>query len=73
MKIFTLFFGYFVCGIITYIIYDVILNDNLFSNSRIVRIVIRLSVIIFWPIFLILLIYYIIGLLLFELFIDIIK
>lgn len=71
METFLLIPAYFVCGFLVYIMYQVSLDDDLynfkfFSKFRIVRVIVRLSVILFWPITLIFFILYLVGSLLFE-------
>lgn len=71
MEIFTLILVYFVCGFLVYTMYQVSLDDDLynfkfFNKFRIVRVIVRLLVILFWPIVLIFFILYLVGSLLFE-------
>lgn len=76
METFLLIPVYFVCGFLTYVLYQVSLDDDLynfkfFSKFRIVRVIVRLSVILFWPITFIFFILYLVGSLLFEIIMSI--
>lgn len=76
MEIFTLILVYYVCGFLTYVLYQVSLDDDLynfkfFSKFRIVRVIVRLLVILFWPITFIFFILYLVGSLLFEIIVSI--
>lgn len=76
MEISTLILVYFVCGFLTYILYQSSFDDDLynfkfFSEFIIIRVIVRLLVILFWPIALIFFILYLVGSLLFEIIMSI--